>query len=90
MNKRADITNTEVETALRALFLTEPTKITPFDLFTHCRLKTNYESPTKSDYESVLSVREGLIETNSNLLPVPNQETELNLDTLSVAVPVSN
>ncbi|KAK4030999.1 hypothetical protein OUZ56_024433 [Daphnia magna] len=48
------LTNKEVGTALRALLLTEPTILTPIELFKHCGLKTYYES-TDSEYESVHS-----------------------------------
>ncbi len=90
LNQRADITNTEIESALRALLLTEPTIITPFELFSHCRLNNNYEPPTESEYESVVSEREELIEKNSNLLSLPDQETELIPDDCSVTIPVLN
>ncbi len=62
MNQSTDVSNTEIESALRALLLTEPTIITPFELFSHCQLKTNYEPPTESEYESVVLEREELIE----------------------------
>ncbi|EFX65826.1 hypothetical protein DAPPUDRAFT_332807 [Daphnia pulex] len=90
LNQREDITNTEIESALRALLLTEPTIITPFELFSHCQLKTNYEPPTESEYESVVSEREDLIEQNSNLLPLSDQETELIPDDRLVTIPVSS
>ncbi len=89
LNQRTDISNTEIESALRALLLTEPNIITPFELFSHCQLKTNYEPPTESEYESVVSEREELIEKNSNLLPILDQETELIPDDRLVTIPVS-
>jgi hypothetical protein len=45
LNQRTDISNTEIESALRALLLTEPTIITPLNFFTlsiENQLRTSY------------------------------------------------
>ncbi|KAK4030904.1 hypothetical protein OUZ56_024290 [Daphnia magna] len=52
--KKIELKNKEVGTALRALLLTEPTILTPIELFKHCGLKSYYER-TDSEYESVHS-----------------------------------
>ncbi|KAI9551163.1 hypothetical protein GHT06_006378 [Daphnia sinensis] len=53
-DKKIELSNKEVGTALRALLLTEPTILTPIQLFMHCGLKSFYEN-TDSEYESVHS-----------------------------------
>ncbi|KAI9558483.1 hypothetical protein GHT06_015270 [Daphnia sinensis] len=56
-DKKIELTNKEVGTALRALLLTEPTILTPIQLFKHCGLKSFYEN-TDSEYESVHSEKQ--------------------------------
>ncbi|XP_045034569.1 uncharacterized protein LOC123475642, partial [Daphnia magna] len=65
--KKIELTNKEVGTALIALLLTEPTILTPIELFKHCGLKTYYES-TDSEYESVHS-GEQQSRSESDLVP---------------------
>ncbi|KAK4045569.1 hypothetical protein OUZ56_033215 [Daphnia magna] len=67
VKKKIELTNKEVGTALRALLLTEPTILTPIELFKHCGLKTYYES-TDSEYESVHS-GEQQSRSESDLVP---------------------
>ena len=50
-NRRETLTDREVEYALRALLLTEPTIVTPVELFKHCNLLTDYDY-SDSEYES--------------------------------------
>ncbi|KAK4017119.1 hypothetical protein OUZ56_032072 [Daphnia magna] len=50
--KKIELTNKEVGTALTALLLTEPTILTPIELFKHCGLKTYYEITLETEEES--------------------------------------
>jgi hypothetical protein len=56
-NRREALTDREIEYALRAMLLTEPTIVTPVELFKHCNLLTDYDY-SDSLYESRENFRE--------------------------------
>jgi hypothetical protein len=55
-NRREALTDREIEYALRAMLLTEPTIVTPVELFKHCNLLTDYDY-SDSLYESIQLVK---------------------------------
>ncbi|KAK4028560.1 hypothetical protein OUZ56_021565 [Daphnia magna] len=81
-----ELTNKEVGTALRALLLTEPTILTPIELFKHCGLNTYYES-TDSEYESVHS-GEQQSRSESGLVPQSLVTLETEEETSKNSVPI--
>ncbi|KAK4013572.1 hypothetical protein OUZ56_026125 [Daphnia magna] len=86
VKKKIELTNKEVGTALRALLLTEPTILTPIELFKHCGLKTYYES-TDSEYESVHS-GEQQNRSESDLVPQSLVTLETEEETTKNSVPI--
>ncbi|KZS04860.1 Uncharacterized protein APZ42_032106 [Daphnia magna] len=75
-SQKIELTNKEVGTALRALLLTEPTILTPFELFKHCGLRSYYEI-IDSDYESVHSGEQQKEETSENSVPIKIVRVEI-------------
>jgi hypothetical protein len=92
-NRREALTaDREVEYALIALLLTEPTIVTPVELFKHCNLLTDYDY-SDSEYESAInSVSEEVeVERSDHSLAaavniVPTQVL-LDLNSITVAQP---
>ncbi|KAK4013688.1 hypothetical protein OUZ56_026240 [Daphnia magna] len=65
--KKVELTNKEVGTALRALLLTEPTILTPIELFKHCGLKSYYES---TDSDVPIKIVRAEIHTQGDQIPL--------------------
>ncbi|KZS03806.1 Uncharacterized protein APZ42_033372 [Daphnia magna] len=84
--KKIELTNKEVGTTLRAFLLTEPTILTPIELFKHCGLRSYYES-TDSEYESVHS-GEQQSRSESDLVPQSLVTLETEEETPKNSVPI--
>ncbi|KAK4037490.1 hypothetical protein OUZ56_029523 [Daphnia magna] len=84
--KKIELTNKEVGTALRALLLTKPTILTPIEFFEHCGLKTYYES-TDSEYESVHSGKQQS-RSESDLVPQSLVTLETEEESSKNSVPI--